>query len=178
MADAYTIARPYAEAVYEQAQESGRVGEWEQELSLLAAIAADEAMERLLENPRVEEERKHATFTGVAGDKLSDGGKRLLSLLFTNQRVAYLPAMLEQFQDMRRKAEGEVRAEVRTAFPLEEKTESAIAQALEKKFGQRISVESRVDEELMGGLVIQAGDLVIDGSVKGGLQQLRNRLKA
>lgn len=178
MADAYTIARPYAEAVFEQAQESGRVGEWEQELSLLAAIAADEAMEQLLDNPRVDEERKHSVFTGVAGDRLSDGGKRLLGLLFANQRVAYLPAILDLYQEMRRKAEGEIRAEVRSAFPLEENTESAIAQALEKKLGKRISVESRVDEQLMGGLVIQAGDLVIDGSVQGGLEQLRNRLKA
>ena len=178
MADAYTIARPYAEAVYEQAQEMGRVGEWESELSLLAAIAADEAMERLLENPRVDEERKRSVFTGVAGDRLSDGGKRLLDLLFANQRVAILPAALELFQEMRRKAEGEVRAEVRSAYALEEQTESAIAQALEKKFGKRVSVVSHVDEELMGGLVIQAGDLVIDGSVRGGLQQLRNRLKA
>lgn len=178
MADAYTIARPYAEAVYDQAKETGRVGEWESELSLLATIADDEAMERLLENPQVDEDRKHAVITGVAGEWLSDGGKRLLNLLFANQRVAFLPAILELYQEMRRKAEGEVRAEVRSAYPLEEQTESAIAQALEKKFGKRVSVVSRVDEDLMGGLVIQAGDLVIDGSVRGGLQQLRNRLKA
>jgi F-type H+-transporting ATPase subunit delta len=92
--------------------------------------------------------------------------------------VGYLPAILELFQNMRREAEGEIRAEVRSAYSLDEKTESAIAQALERKFGKRVSVASRVDEDLMGGLVIQAGDLVIDGSVKGGLEQLRNRLKA
>ncbi|HKJ76257.1 MAG TPA: F0F1 ATP synthase subunit delta [Gammaproteobacteria bacterium] len=178
MADAYTIARPYAEAIFELAQSKGTYAEWGDTLTLLAAMAEDPGMKRVLGNPKVGRERQEEIFRSVAGDRMDQGASRLLDTLFKNDRVAFLPDILEIYQELRRSAEGEVHAEVTTAAPLDEAAEKAIATQLEKRFGKKVSVESRVDESLMAGVVIRAGDLVIDGSVRGGLEQLRNQLKA
>lgn len=178
MADAHTIARPYAEAVFELAEEHGTFQDWEDTLALLAAISSDERMEKLLTNPRVPQERKEQMFREVAGDRLGTEAGRLLDTLFANDRVAVLPEIHEIYQDRRRSAEGEVHAVITAAQALSAEQEQAIADRLEKRLGQKVTVESQVDESLMAGLVIRAGDLVIDGSVRGGLEQLRNQLKA
>ncbi|HKJ71053.1 MAG TPA: F0F1 ATP synthase subunit delta [Gammaproteobacteria bacterium] len=178
MADAHTIARPYAEAIFELAKEHGSFQDWEDTLELLAAISSDEQMDKLLGNPRVPRDRKEKVFREVAGDRLGTEAGRLLDALFANDRVAFLPEVLEIYRDLRRNAEGEVHAVVTAAQPLSEDKEQAIADRLEKRLGQKVTVESRVDESLMAGLVIRAGDLVIDGSIRGGLEQLRNQLKA
>ena len=178
MADVHTIARPYAEAVFELARDRGTLGDWEGLLEVLAAIAADPAMERLLTNPRIPAARKEEVFRSVAGDRLGSEGVRLLAALFANDRVELLPDILESFRDLRREAEGEVHAVVTSAEALSPELERAIADRLGERLGKRVSVESRVDEGLLAGMVIRAGDLVIDGSVRGGLEQLRNQLKA
>lgn len=178
MADAHTIARPYAEAVFELAEEHGTFQDWEDTLALMAAISSDERMEKLLTNPRVPQERKEQMFREVAGDRLGTEAGRLLDTLFANDRVAVLPEIHEIYQDRRRSAEGEVHAVITAAQALSAEQEQAIADRLEKRLGQKVTVESQVDESLMAGLVIRAGDLVIDGSVRGGLEQLRNQLKA
>jgi len=178
MADAHTIARPYAEAIFELAEEHGSFQDWEDTLALMAAISSDDHMERLLTNPRVPQERKDKVFREVAGDRLGSEAGRLLDTLFANDRVAVLPEILEIYQELRRSAEGEVHAVVTAAQALSADKEQAIADRLQKRLGRKVTVESRVDESLMAGLVIRAGDLVIDGSVRGGLEQLRNQLKA
>ncbi len=178
MAGPYTIARPYAEAIFELAQEQGRFEEWESELALLAAISEDATMGRLLQNPRLDPERKEAIFFGIVGDRLEESAHRLLKALFANDRVQFLPAILELFQELRREAEGEVRAEVVSAYPLAPETKEAITAALEHRLGKRVYMESRVDSSLIAGLVIRAGDWTIDGSVQGGLEQLRQELTA
>ncbi|MFB6259982.1 MAG: F0F1 ATP synthase subunit delta [Thiohalorhabdaceae bacterium] len=178
MADANTLARPYAEAIFELAKDHGTFQEWEETLALLAAISSDDRMEKLLTNPRISQERKEQVFREVAGDRLGTEATRLLDTLFANDRVAVLPEIHGIYQDMRRSAEGEVHAVVTAAQALSAEQEKAIADRLEKRLGQKVTVESQVDESLMAGLVIRAGDLVIDGSVRGGLEQLRNQLKA
>lgn len=178
MADAYTIARPYAEAIYEMAKDSESFSEWEETLSLLASIAGDEQMARLLNNPRLEETRKQQLFHQIIGDYLSESGERLLNTLFTNNRVSFLPDILAIYRDLRRSAEGEVHAVLTSAFELSEEQEQDIIERLEKRLGRKVTIEKQVDESLLAGLVIRAGDWVIDGSVRGGLQQLRNRLQS
>ncbi|HKL77427.1 MAG TPA: F0F1 ATP synthase subunit delta [Gammaproteobacteria bacterium] len=178
MADAHTIARPYAEAIFEVAQAHGNLEQWEETLALLAAVSEDERMQDLLASPKVPEAKQKEVFRGVAGDRLGPEAGRLLDTLFANDRVAFLPDILEHYQALRRSAEGEVHAVVTAASPLTEDMEKAIADRMEKRLGKKVSVESRVDESLMAGMVIRAGDLVIDGSVRGGLEQLRNQLKA
>lgn len=178
MADADTTARPYAEALFNLARGKGTLQEWEESLSLLAAIAGDGAMQRYLRNPRIPQARKEAVFENIAGDELGEEGKRFLAILFENDRVAVLPEVLEQYREQRQKAEGELHAVVTAATELSNDLESTLKQKLEKRFGKKVTVEARVDESLLGGLVVRAGDQVIDGSIRGGLKQLRNHLKA
>ncbi|MEF8792303.1 F0F1 ATP synthase subunit delta [Thiohalorhabdus sp.] len=178
MADAYTIARPYAEAVFELAKDHGTFQEWEEALPLMAAISSDERMEKLLTNPRVPQERKEQLFREVAGERMDKEAARLLDTLFANDRVAVLPEIHEIYQALRRSAQGEVHAVITAAQALSAEQQQTIADRLERRLGQKVTVESQVDQSLMAGLVIRAGDLVIDGSVRGGLEQLRNQLKA
>lgn len=178
MADAHTIARPYAEAVFELAKDRGELEQWEQTLSLMARIASDEGMERLLSDPRVPQERQAKVFREVAGDQLGKEADRFLETLFANDRLTYLPDIYEIFRELRREAEGEVHAVVTSAVPLSEAQQATVISRLKERFGQEVTLETKVDESLLGGMVIRAGDLVIDGSVRGGLEQLRNHLQA
>lgn len=178
MADAHTIARPYAEAVFELARDEGQFQEWEDALSLLAAIAEDEQMERLLNSPRVPEQRKAEAFRQIAGHRLGQEAGRFLDTLFANDRVLYLPDIAEIYRELRREAENEIHAVVTSAVPLSGEQKETVANRLKERFGRKVSVETRVDESLLGGMIVRAGDLVIDGSVRGGLQQLRNHLQA
>lgn len=178
MADAHTIARPYAEAVFELARDRGELEQWDQTLSLLARIATDEEMERLLGDPRISEDHMAKVFREVAGGQLGKEADRFLDTLFANDRVAYLPDILEIFRELRREAEGEIHAVVTSAVPLSEEQEATVIARLKERFGQQVTLETEVDESLLGGMVVRAGDLVIDGSVRGGLEQLRNHLQA
>ena len=178
MADAENIARPYADAIFNVARENGALKDWEQRLELMAQIAEDDAMQRFLGDPRASQEQKEAVFQNVAGDALGDEGNRMLDVLFENDRISVLPHVLEQYRQLRQEAEGEVHAVVSTAAELSDDQKSALTEKLEKRFGKKVTVEARVDENLLGGMVIRAGDQVIDGSIRGGLDQLRNQLKA
>lgn len=178
MADAENIARPYAEAIFNMARDNSALKEWEQRLELMANIAKDEAMQRFLGDPRASQEQKEAVFQEVAGDALGEEGQRALDVLFENDRVSVLPHVLEQYRQLRQEAEGEVHAVVTTAADLSDDQKSALTDKLEKRFGKKVTVETRIDENLLGGMVVRAGDQVIDGSIRGGLDQLRNQLKA
>ncbi len=172
MADLSNIARPYAQAVFELAQAAGDLAGWGDQLDLLGTIAADETMEQLLENPAFSGEQQVALITDICGDKLSADGANLVKLLVRNDRVSALPAIASLYAEKRAEAEKVVEAKVVTATAIDDGQQQSFAQALERKLGRSVKLEFSVDEDLIGGAVIRAGDWVIDGSVKAQLEQL------
>lgn len=176
MAQTSTIARPYARAVFETARDKGAFAAWQAELELLAHIAADPAVRVALGNPKLETGQLAELVQGVAGDKLSAGGRNLVALLAERKRLVVLPEVLAQFVALRREAEKTVEVELVTAVPADAATQARFGAALEQRLGRKVELSNRVDAGLVGGALVKAGDLVIDGSVRGRLERLAAEL--
>lgn len=172
MADQSNLARPYAHAVFELAQEQGDLSGWTDQLDLLAAIATDSATQELVNNPAITSAQVVDLFEGVAGDRLSAGAGNLVKLLVRNDRVSVLPDIAEAYAARRAEAESTIEAEMITATQIDEAQQQQFVEVLQKKLGRTVKLEFDVDEDLIGGAVIRAGDWVLDGSVKAQLDQL------
>ncbi len=172
MADLTNLARPYAQALFELAQGEGDLAGWSNKLGALAAIAADSTMQELLKNPAFTADRQVGLLTDIAGDGLGSDGVNFVKLLVKNDRVNALPAIAELYAEKRAEAERVVEADMITATAIDEGQQKAFADALQSKLGRSVKLNFSVDEDLIGGAVIRAGDWVIDGSVKAQLEQL------
>jgi F-type H+-transporting ATPase subunit delta len=172
-----TIARPYAEAAFERAQESGRIDSWSQALTLLAAVASDPQMAKQIGNPNVPRERVRDMILQVCGDELPEEAANLVRLLSDNGRLAALPEIAELFEARRVAGLGVRHVLVRSAFPVDAEQERELSQSLARRFGAQIEMTVEEDPDLIGGIEIRAGDLVIDDSVRGKLKQLAHALQ-
>lgn len=177
MAGTSSLARPYAQAVFELAQESKDFKSWSDALAFLAALLSDESIQDLIHNPRVEEEQLQALLDDLCGDRVPEGGRNLLRLMMANDRLALVPDVAAQYEVLRAEAEGTVDAEVRSAKPLSDEQQTQLAKALEKRLGRKVNLTVHEDDTLLGGAVIRAGDMVIDGSAKGRLEKLASALQ-
>ena len=176
MADQSNLARPYAQALFELAREQGDLAAWSGQLDLLASIAADSGLRAMINNPNVSPEQVESLIMDVAGEGLSDAGRNLVRLLVRNGRVEALPDIARGYAERRAEAERTIEAEMVTATPINEQQQQQFAAALQGKLGRAVKLDFSVDEELIGGAVIRAGDMVIDGSVKSQLSQLVNAI--
>jgi F-type H+-transporting ATPase subunit delta len=174
--EASTIARPYAEAVFDRARETGSLDQWSDTLAFLAAVMQDDDLKALVNNPNMTDEQVTSLMLDIAADKVSDEGGNLIRLLVENDRLGIVTQIADQFEELKSREEGKLDVLVTTAFPLSEAHSAAIADALKARLGRDINIQSVEDPELIGGMHIRAGDLVIDGSVQGQLTQLANEL--
>ena len=178
MSELSNIARPYAQALFELARDVGDYAAWGDQLDLLAAIAGDERIAALLSNPSFTADQQTALLSGICGDKLSEQGSNLVKLLVKNRRVDALPDMAKLYAERRAEAESIVEADMITATEIGADQQQQFASALQAKLGRTVKLDFKVDEELIGGAVIRAGDWVVDGSVKAQLEQLFGALAA
>ncbi|MGB5541018.1 MAG: F0F1 ATP synthase subunit delta [Gammaproteobacteria bacterium] len=176
MAETLTVARPYAQAAFLFASEHQVLGEWSDRLALLAAIATDPAMRVLIDNPRLTEKQLADLIVDIGGDRLDEKCANFVRALADNRRLGLLPDIAALFEIERRKAEGRVQAELTTAYPASEAQQALIIESLRKRLGREVELTCKTDAALLGGAVIRAGDLVIDGSVRGKLQRLGTAL--
>ena len=172
MAEYTTSARPYARAVYARATETSSVESWGEALALLAAVATDASMQEILDKPQLSKEQKGEILLKVLSDKLNQQQQNLVRLMAENGRLRALPEVAHQFEIYRAEAEGKVEAEVISAFALTSEQERAITEMLKSKLGRDVSITTSTDESLIGGVVIKAGDTIIDGSMKSQLESL------
>jgi len=178
MSQALTLARPYARAAFSIARDAGALPAWSDALAFAARVAADPAVAALLGNPGLLQADAVALLAPGAGQ---EGGAdamfgNFLGLLFENRRLSLLPEIAGMFDELRFEAERVVKAKVTSAVALPAAELDTIKAALEKRFGRAVEVEAAVDESLIGGAVIDAGDVVIDGSLKGKLGRLQAAL--
>jgi F-type H+-transporting ATPase subunit delta len=176
MAETVTIARPYAQAAFLFANSRQALGEWSGMLELLAAIAADPAMAGLIDSPRLTEAQRADLFIDIGGERLNDKGRNFIRLLAENRRLKLLPEIAALYEIQRREAEKTVRAELVSAFPVSDAHKASVIEALKKRLGREIELDCSTDSALLGGAIIRAGDLVIDGSVRGKLERLGGTL--
>ncbi len=176
MAEFSTIARPYAKAAFESALESKQLAEWSTTLELLALVAADEQVIAVLTNPKISAEQRLSLFVSIAGDSLSDKLGNFVKLLSENDRLAALPAIFERFVALKAEYEKTVDVDLFSAIALSDDQKALFAKKLEKKLGRKVSIQNTVDPTLLGGVIIKAEDLVIDGSVRGRIAKLAESL--
>lgn len=176
MAESTTIARPYAQAAFKLAQQKQALPVWTEMLGLAAVVATDAGMRKLLDNPRITPEQLADLFVDICGDRLDDDGRNMMRLLAERRRLALLPEIFGLYEQFKSEAEGTVKAQLITAFPATDAQKQAIAAALKQRFGRDVELEYVTDPTLMGGAVVRAGDLVIDGSVRGKLTRLGTAL--
>ncbi len=173
MSQALTLARPYARAAFAIARDEGRFPQWGDALSFSAQVAADPRVAGLLLNP----ELGQGDAVGLlAPEGASEEFGRFLALLAQSQRLTLLPEISGLYDQLRAEAERVVKATVTSAAELAPAELDKIVAALKKRFGREVEVTTAVDASLIGGAVIDAGDVVIDGSVKGKLERLQNSL--
>jgi F-type H+-transporting ATPase subunit delta len=176
MAEFTTIARPYAQAAFKLAQQKQALPAWSEMLGLAAVVAADAGMRKLLDNPRITPAQLAELFIDVCGDRLNEDGRNLIRLLAERRRLVVLPEIFGLYERFKNEAEGAIQAQLITAFPATDAQKQTIAAALKQRFGRDVQLEYVTDPTLMGGAVVRAGDLVIDGSVRGKLARLGTAL--
>ena len=174
--DATTIARPYAEAVFARAQETGELDSWSDMLAFLAEVVQAPDMVEFIGNPLVDRERLDELLVDIGGDRLNQEGRNLTRLLVDNDRLTVLPEIAAVFEQLKADSQRVLKVHVRSAYALDPEQQQRIADALKAKLGRDITLTTEEDPDLIGGVHIRAGDLVIDGSVRGKLQQLANEL--
>ncbi|EGV52639.1 F0F1 ATP synthase subunit delta [Candidatus Endoriftia persephone] len=174
--DASTIARPYAEAVFDHAEEKGNLDLWSDMLSFLTAVVEEPTLAAVIRDPMFERAQLTDLMLEISGGRLNEEGANLVKLLVENGRLLVVPEITAMFEQLKAESQRMLKVHVRSAYVLKPAQEKQIAAALKAKLGRDVTVTSEKDPELIGGVHIRAGDLVIDGSVRGQLQQLANEL--
>ena len=172
MTDVSTLARPYARAAFELARDKGGFDQWQGALAVLAEIARQDEVRILLKDPRVTTAQQAEVFIAAAGDVLDDHARNFVKVLAQYRRLDVLPEIEADFSALRALAENTVQAELRTAVEATDAQRRKIREALAKRLGREVELRCVVDESLIGGAQIRAGDLVIDSSVSGKLERL------
>ncbi len=178
MAELSTLARPYAKAAFEFAREKGTITQWSEQLGVAAAVAAQEGMGAILDNPSLTDEQQAATLGEVCGDALGGEMRNFIAILAANKRLALLPEISSQFELFKANLEKSVDVEVISAFDLSAEMATKLADVLGKKLEREVKVSTSTDQDLLGGVLIRAGDLVIDGSVRGRLNKLAEAMNS
>jgi len=178
MAELSTLARPYAKAVFELARDSGRFADWSAVLRGIADAVADPAVAAAIGHPAIGKAQLAEALAAAAGPRLGADGTNLLQLLIENGRLKLAPAIASEYEALRAEAESTIDVEITFASSMSAAQTEGLAAAIGKRLARRLNVTTKVDESLIGGAVIRAGDLVIDGSAVGELERLRGALVA
>ena len=185
MADNNTVARPYAQAAFEVAQESNALAELSESFAVARDLMSDGQVAEFLGRPSLNDEQRLDFLTGLFAKALGEGsvfaggsdhGRNFLKLLLENRRVVVLPEIADHFDALKAKVENSVDAVVTSAAPLNAEQEKEIASSLRERLGREVRITTEIDETLIGGAVIRAGDVVIDGSLRARLEGLANAL--
>jgi F-type H+-transporting ATPase subunit delta len=178
MADKSTIARPYARAAFSDAKAEKRLSEWSETLHTGASVVRDPRVQNLLGNPHVTPAQLAQLVIDLAGPKLQEHGRNFVQTLAANQRLGYLPEIAKIFDDLKDAEEGVIDVNVTSAAPLDETQKLTLAEALARKLKRQVRLHCDTDPNLIGGAVLRAGDLVIDGSLRGRLDRIAYELTA
>ncbi len=174
MSENAKTARAYARACFEVAQSSVERAKWTEMLDFLAAVSVDADMLRLMSSPSINRDRLAEVTLEVSSGRLTAQGENLVRLLAENARIHILPLIAQEFDALCREADGRMNVRVVSALALKEQEKMQLASALGRRLGKIITLDNEVDASLIGGAVVYAGDLVIDGSIQGRLQGLAN----
>ena len=176
MSELTTAARPYARAASDIANTHGEQQQWTDMLSFMAAVAHDPTMSAVLDSPGLSQSQAAEMFISICEEKIDQRAKNFVKLLSENDRIKLLPEITALYEHYRAEAEGSVDAVVISAQEINDAQLSKIAASLKTRLGKEVRLTSKIDASLIGGAIVRAGDLVIDGSVSGRLDKLSTSL--
>lgn len=176
MSELTTAARPYARAAFDIASDNNAIDQWTEMLNLCSAVAENASMQAALDNPALNWQQSADLFNEVCGEKLDARGQNFIRLLAENDRLSLLPEIAALYHHYKAQAQGTVDAELISALDVSDDQKNAIAASLSKRLGKQVSLTTRIDESLIGGAIIRAGDMVIDGSIRGRLDKMSSTL--
>ena len=177
MADMTTIARPYAKAAFDFAVEKGQLDQWSQMLSFTAEVANNEQIHELLTSS-MSADKLAEVFVAVCGEQVDEFGQNLIKVMAENGRLQALPDVCAEFLLLKQEHEKEITVEVTSATELSDQQKADISSKLETRLERKVQLNCSVDEALLGGVIIRAGDLVIDNSARGRLNRLSDALQS
>ncbi len=170
------VARRYAQALYAQADQTGHVAAVDADVELMRdTLGHSPDLRRVMESPVVSREKKQAILTSLFSGKVNELMDTFLSLLIDKDRIEDIPGVVEAYQSMRDEQQNIVVAQVRTAKTLAPDESAQLQKALAAQTGGNVRLETQVDGDLIGGMIVRLGDTVYDGSVRHQLQTLRER---
>lgn len=176
MAEVSTLARPYAQAIFNLAKADKTFKAWSDSLAVLKEITADGSMVELINNPDVTDEQCLALIVDIFPGTLDEQGNNFLKITAENGRLEVIPSIADSFEALRAEEEGNIEAIVISTYAVNAQQEKSIAEALKNRLGREITITTQIDKSLLGGLIIRAGDTVIDGSVKSQLEKMTHSL--
>ncbi len=177
MAEISTVARPYAEALFQVAR-SGDLARWSEIVTELAGLGGNAQMRAAIDDPKLTDEQIYGLFTGVLKAPLPAEGQNFVRALIANGRLTLLPEIARQFRQLKNAQEGVADADIVSAFPMPDAQVAELIGALEKKFGIKLRAKVAVDSSLIGGVRVTVGDEVLDSTVRTRLEQMRVALTA
>lgn len=178
MAESISLARPYARAAFETALAGETLNEWSDQLALVSAMVGHDELQDTLNHPGLTTAQKAQLIVDVCGGNLANTVENFLIVLAENHRLILLPEVAAMFEQLKSEREATVDVMVETAKKLTAQQEKRLTQSLDKKLERKVNLQSSVNEALIGGLVIRAGDLVIDASIRGRLTKLAEMVES
>lgn len=176
MSSEYTISRPYAKAAFEHAMANDKLVSWFEMLEGSAMIVQNKDFARLLKDPTVPSTSVLELLFSVGQTAFDEDFKNFLSVLSENKRLSFLPHIFKHYEKLRSQAEQVVNVELTSAFPLSESHQLQFADVLKKRMKCEVILTCKSDQSILAGAVIKAGDLVIDGSLRGKIARLSDAM--
>lgn len=179
MAELSTIARPYAEALFEAARANASAAvQWLDAIDAVAALIADPSVASLLSNPQLSDARRFELLSGLCKQPLPGPIAELLKLIIENGRLTALPDVAVQFRQLLNASQGVADCIIESAFALSQEQLASLLAALSRKFPFQLKPEVRINPQLIGGVRVSVGDRVLDSSVRARLEAMQARLTA
>ena len=176
MAELATLARPYAQAAFNHANKANALQPWADALHKAAAITTDPTFSGLIGDPRLSNEQLARMMFDIGGTDFGDDVQNFIRTVCENDRLTLLPEMATLFDQLRNVQENRIDVEVISAYAVKKEQKELLVKVLTKRLDKQVELTTRIDKALLGGVIIRAGDEVIDGSVLGGLNQLATQL--
>lgn len=172
MAEPTTLARPYAKAAFEFARDVKALDRWSNMLATVASVAEFPQVQKLLQSPNFSAEEKGQRLVEICGDDVDNKVSNFIMYLARNDRLPLLDEVRELFELLKAQQERTIDVDITTAFAIDDEQQNKLANALKAKLQRDVKLQTSVDHALLGGAVIRAGDLIIDGSIRGRLEKL------
>lgn len=178
MVELSTIARPYAEAVFEVAKNASNISQWGDWLESWVAVASNADIKLLACNPKLDNQQVLSVFIELTKTPADAQARNFLDALVENSRLLALPEIARQFNELKNAYQAVADAVIESAFPMSDADVQNILGALEKKFGSKLNISVKVNESLIGGVCVTVGDQILDSSVRGKLNAMKAALTA